>query len=682
MSNPLLAKTTLPLFSKVKPEHVLPAIETLLQENSEKINALLSKNASYTFENFVVPLELLSERLNEVWGTVSHLSAVLDSEALRKAHDEALPKLVEYHTELGQNEELYKAFLSIFNNSAFVALKTEEKTILNHALRDFKLAGVSLPLDKKNKLKALSIKLSQLQNKFEQNVLDATQHWVLNLVDEGRLFGVPDTVKQTMQALALERGLPGFLVTLDFPTYDAIMTHAEDRTLRKEVYDAYTTLASEVGPHPKKWDNTALIEEILQLRQEMALLLDFDNYAEYSLATKMLQKPEEVIDFLQRFVARVKEKGILEYQALRNFAESEYQILDVHAWDIRFLSDKMLKKYHDISEEELRAYFPEKTVIKGLFSIVEKLFGITVKEILQFDTWHESVRLFEVYDELGDLRGKFYIDLYARPGKRPGAWCGHCKSRLVDENNEVQAPVAYIVANFRTPTAHKEALLSHEEVITTFHEFGHCLHHILTKAKYPSISGNNGVEWDAIELPSQLLENWGWEGPSLALLSAHVTTKQPLPAELVKRLKASKNFQGALYLIRQLEFALFDMKLHTDTEEKITQNKARAVLEKVRQEVSVINPPPYNRFQNSFSHIFAGGYAAGYYSYLWSEVLSADVFQAFLETDLFHRETGQRFLETVLEAGGGEEMMALFVAFRNRPPQEDALLIQLGLSPD
>lgn len=678
----LLNDSELPLFSQIRPQEIVPVIEKILQENRHEIAELLKKGEdfNYTWDNLCFPLELLEDRLQSIWQVVSHLSAVKDSEALRKAYEEALPNVVDYHAEIGQNEALYKAFLKISQSENFQKLDFAKQKVIKNALRDFKLSGVTLDKEKREQFKRLVVQLSDLENKFEHNILDASKQWSLEITDPKRIAGIPERSLKAMVNAAKDKGKSGWLLTLDFPSYDAVISYAEDRNLRFELYKAYNTVASAAGPHALEWDNTAVMFDILKLRHELANLLGFNNYAEYSLATKMLKKTNEVTNLLEDFVQHVKSKAKSEFLELKKFALEKYYLSEVEAWDVRFLSEKLRNQKYAFSEEELRPYFPANKVIHGLFQVANKLFGITVKEINTFETWHESVKLFEVYDENSNLRGRFYMDLYARPDKRQGAWCGDCKSRLKRKDGTLQDPLAYIVANFGGPIDNEQALLTHDEVITLFHEFGHCIHHILTTLDIPSISGNHGVEWDAIELPSQLLENWCWEKESLAFISGHYKTGDILPDALFHKLKEAKNFQIALGMIRQLEYSLFDFRLHlAESFKEKTVDYVEQTIHKIRNEISVIPTPAFNRFQNRFSHIFAGGYAAGYYSYLWSEVLSADVFEVFKQNGIFDKVTGKRLLETILEQGGSRDAIELFIQFRNRAPTINALLAQNNL---
>jgi len=679
MSNPLLAETELPLFSQIKPSHIQPAIKALLKENRQTTEALLASIQEYTFENLVWPLEILDDRLDSIWGLVSHLSSVQDSPELRSVYEALLPLMSDYYSEMGQHEPLYKAFLDIKNSRQYKDLNLSQQKIIENALRDFKLSGVSLDKEKRDRIKELNSELSELENKFEKNILDATDHWTLHITDSERLKGLSPHTLAITKAAGENSQKEGWLITLDYPTYDAIMRCAEDRELRKEVYRGYQTLASNQAP-TQDWDNGPLMVEILNKKQELAELLGFKDYAEYSLVTRMLKSSKEVMDFLNEMVEHIQERANKDLEEIKAFALEEFQMKEVEAWDLRYLSESLREKRFSISEEDCRLYFSEKNVLEGLFTIAKELYGISIQEIRNFEGWHEGVKLFEVRDENNQLRGKFYIDLYARVHKRKGAWCGSCKTRAKKINGEIISPIAYIICNFRAKTEDEaEGLLSHDEVITLFHEFGHCLHDILTKVDYPSISGGNGVSWDAIELPSQLMEHWCWEKEAVDLISKHQTTGVCLPETLFLRLKKSKNFQIGLGLMRQLEFSLFDFELHLQRDIK-EYSDIQAILDKVRVKTALIPPPTFNRFQNSFTHIFSGGYAAGYYSYLWSEVLSEDAYELFKrKREVFDQEVAKRFLKDILEQGGSREFMDLFVEFRGRKPDVKALLKSLDL---
>ena len=675
MSNPLLTPAALPPFSAIKAEHMVPAIEHLLERNRARIAELVEQPMT-DWQSLVGEIEHLNDELAQAWSPVSHLNAVRNSDEVREAYNACLPKLSEYFTELGQNEKLYQAFEAFSASDAFQKLSSPQKKVITNSLRDFRLAGIGLEKEKQQRYAELQLKLSELTTKFSENVLDATQGWVKHVTDEADLAGLPEHVLVAAKSAAEERELEGWVLTLDFPVYYAVMLQAESRELRKEFYTAYATRASDQGPTAGQWDNSNLITEILTLRLELAQLLGFANYAEYSLATKMAQSTDQVVQFLEDLAARSRPQAVNELDELRAFAKETGNLESVEAWDLTFYAEKLKQQRFNISQQELRPYFPLPRVLNGLFEITERLFGVKVEEIAEFDTYHTDVRLFELSRD-GEVLAHCYLDPFARSGKRGGAWMDDCRVRR-QKDGSVQLPVAYLVCNFTPPLKGEPALLTHDEVTTLFHEFGHGIHHMLTQMEHADISGINGVAWDAVELPSQFLENWCWEPEALALISAHYQTGEALPQEKLDRLLEAKHFQSGMMMVRQLEFSLFDFILHRDFEPGKTE--VQTVLDKVRAEVAVMTPPSFNRFQHSFSHIFAGGYAAGYYSYKWAEVLSADAFSRFEEEGIFNAETGASFRKAILEKGGSEEPMELFIEFRGREPEVDALLRHSGIA--
>ena len=675
MSNPLLTPAALPPFSAIKAEHMVPAIEHLLERNRARIAELVEQPMT-DWQSLVGEIEHLNDELAQAWSPVSHLNAVRNSDEVREAYNACLPKLSEYFTELGQNEKLYQAFEAFSASDAFQKLSSPQKKVITNSLRDFRLAGIGLEKEKQQRYAELQLKLSELTTKFSENVLDATQGWVKHVTDEADLAGLPEHVLVAAKSAAEERELEGWVLTLDFPVYYAVMLQAESRELRKEFYTAYATRASDQGPTAGQWDNSNLITEILTLRLELAQLLGFANYAEYSLATKMAQSTDQVVQFLEDLAARSRPQAVNELDELRAFAKETGNLESVEAWDLTFYAEKLKQQRFNISQQELRPYFPLPRVLNGLFEITERLFGVKVEEIAEFDTYHADVRLFELSRD-GEVLAHCFLDPFARSGKRGGAWMDDCRVRR-QKDGSVQLPVAYLVCNFTPPLKGEPALLTHDEVTTLFHEFGHGIHHMLTQMEHADISGINGVAWDAVELPSQFLENWCWEPEALALISAHYQTGEALPQEKLDRLLEAKHFQSGMMMVRQLEFSLFDFILHRDFEPGKTE--VQTVLDKVRAEVAVMTPPSFNRFQHSFSHIFAGGYAAGYYSYKWAEVLSADAFSRFEEEGIFNAETGASFRKAILEKGGSEEPMELFVEFRGREPEVDALLRHSGIA--
>jgi len=685
MGNPLLEMTGLPPFSEIKPEYIEPAIDTILTENRAKIDSLLKNNKPYSWDNLIRPLEELDDRLNRIWSPVSHMNSVVNSDALRDAYNACLPKLTEYGTELGQHQGIFSAIKSIVDSPEFNKLDFAQKKTLENEMRDFHLSGIDLDDNKQTRYKEIKQALSKLTTKFEENVLDATHGWEKLITDENKLAGLPDSArsmaKQSAEQSAEKNKKDGWLFTLEFPSYYAVMSYADDRAFREEIYTAYVTRASDLGPNAGKWDNSQNMVEILSLRQELAQLLGYNNYTEYSFATKMASDPKQVISFLSDLATRSKKMASNELEELTQFAQQKDGLDTVQSWDLTYYSEKLKQHKFSISDEDLKPYFPEHRVIAGMFSIVNKLYGLTIKECKNIDSWHESARFFEIYDEANQLRGQFYLDLYARKNKRGGAWMDECISRL-RLGNKIQLPVAYLTCNLTPPIGSDPALFTHDEVVTLFHEFGHGLHHMLTQIDYASVSGISGVPWDAVELPSQFMENWCWEREALDIMARHYKTDEPLPDTLYNSMKASKNFESGMQMVRQLEFALFDLQIHLNFSPDSGNNDTfvQQTLNKVRAEIAVIQPPAINRFQHGFSHIFAGGYAAGYYSYKWAEVLSADAFSKFEENGIFDRKTGREFLSIVLEQGGSRDPMDLFVAFRGREPTIDALLRHCGIA--
>jgi len=676
MNNPLLELKGLPPFSRIRPEQVEPAVDDLLAACRARIEALTGRADPPTWEDFVEPLEEANDRLDRAWSPVSHLNAVMNSEALRTAYNACLPKLSEYGTEVGQNRVLFEGFRAVAGQEH---LDTSQRKLLENALRDFRLSGVDLAPDKQARYKAINRELAELTSKYEENLLDATNAWSKQIMDPSALAGLPASALALAQQTAADRGEEGWVLTLDLPSYLPVMTYADDRGLRREVYTAYCTRASDQGPDAGKWDNTELMDRILALRHEAAVLLDFGNYAQRSLAAKMARSTAAVMRFLNDLAQRSVAQARRELEVLAQFAEEGYGCKGLEPWDLAYYSEKLRQHRYRITAEELRPYFPLPRVLAGMFAVVERLFDIRVREVEGVETWHPDVRFFELRDGDGggELRGQFYLDPFARSKKRGGAWMDVCINRLHTGHRD-QTPVAYLVCNFTPPVGDRPSLLTHEEVETLFHEFGHGLHHLLTKVDYPAVAGINGVPWDAVELPSQLLENWCWEPESLALISGHVDTGEPIPEALYQRLRAAKNFQSAMQLVRQLEFAIFDFRLHLEYDPR-QGGRIYEILDQVRDQVAVMKPPDFNRFAHGFSHIFSGGYGAGYYSYKWAEVLSADAFSLFEERGLFDPDTGLAFRKSILEQGGSCDAMDLYVGFRGREPTIDALLRHSGI---
>ncbi|MBQ4837472.1 oligopeptidase A [Pseudoalteromonas luteoviolacea] len=677
MSNPLIGLEGLPPFSKIKPEHVVPALKVAIEHCRETIDKVLEQPQS-TWQNFVQPLEEADDKLSKMWSPVSHMHSVVNNEELRKAYDECLPLISEYSTYVGQHQGLYKAYLSLQQSDDFADLSTAQQKTITNALRDFKLSGIALDDAGQKRYGEISAKLSELGAKFGNNVMDATQAWHLHVTDEADLGGLPESALALAAHTAQAKELEGWVFTLDIPSYLPIMTYADNRSLREQMYRAFVTRASDQGPNANEFDNSEIMSEALALRHELAQLLGFESYANKSLATKMAETPAQVFEFLNDLAKKSKPQAQQEVDELRAFAQKEHQVEQLEAWDYGYYGEKLKQAKYAISDELLRPYFPADRVLSGLFETVNRLFGIKVSEVNDFDSYHEDVRFFAIHDKTGELRGHFYLDLYAREHKRGGAWMDDCMGRRTLTDGTLQTPVAYLVCNFNKAVGDKPALFTHNEVTTLFHEFGHGIHHMLTQIDAPAVAGINGVAWDAVELPSQFLENWCYEEEALSFISGHYDTGEPLPKELLDKLLAAKNYQSAMQMLRQIEFSLFDFHIHADYQQGETcQIQAR--LDQVRAQIAIIKAPEFNRFQHSFSHIFAGGYSAGYYSYKWAEVLSADAYSRFEEEGIFNSQTGREFMENILEMGGSEEPMVLFQRFRGRAPQVDALLRHSGI---
>lgn len=676
--NPLLESHDLPPFGDIRPEHVAAAVDTLLAELRQGVEALVTRaeQEAPRWETLAAPLEALNDRLSQAWSPVSHLNSTMSSPELREAHDGCLQKLSEYSTWLGQHEGLCQAWQALKDGPAWADLDEAQRRTVDNALRDFRLAGVSLPAEKKQRAAELRSRLSTLASTFSNQLLDATQAWSLDLEDDKRLEGLPESALATLAANAEAKGLSGYRLTLDFPSFYPVVSYANDRELRREVYTAFVTRASDQGPNAGEYDNAPIMVETLRLRRELAELLGFDSYADYSLATKMAESPEQVIGFLDDLAARALPQGKQEFAELEAFARDELGLNDLQPWDIGYASEKLREARYAISQEQLRPYFPAPKVVNGLFAVVERLYGVQVEEDATTPTYHPDVRFYRLLENGTPIAG-FYLDLYAREGKRGGAWMDECRVRR-RQDGELQLPVAYLVCNFTRPVGNRPALLTHDEVTTLFHEFGHGLHHMLTRQEVADVSGINGVAWDAVELPSQFMENFCWEREGLDLISAHVDSGDTLPDELFDKLTAAKNFQSAMGLLRQVEFSLFDFRLHLELAAPSAED-VQDLLNMVREAVSVVPKVDFNRFQNGFSHIFAGGYAAGYYSYKWAEVLSADAWSAFEESGIFDATTGSRFRKEILEPGGARDAAELFRAFRGREPSIDPLLRHSGI---
>ncbi|SBT15931.1 Oligopeptidase A [Marinomonas gallaica] len=667
--------TSLPEFSKVDPSSVAADLEALLEKNRTDIETVVAKNQQPTWATLVTPLDEIHDRLGQFWSPVSHLNSVQNTPEIREAYNACLPKLSEYYTELGQNKALYEAYKALADSEEAKTLTPAQSEALTQTIRDFELSGVGLEGEAKQRYGQISARLSELGSQFGENVLDSTHAWSKLITDEAELAGLPESALAQAKQMAQAKEQEGWLFTLDLPSYLPVMSYADSQALREEVYTAYATRASELS-NEGKFDNAPLISEILALRHEMAQILGFDNYAELSVATKMAESGQQVVDFLDDLAVKSKPSAEQDLADLKAFAKQEHGIESLNAWDVGYYAEKLREQKFSISQEVLRPYFPINKVLSGLFYTAQTLFGVDIREESGFDTYHNDVQLFTISKNGEDI-ARFFLDPYAREGKRGGAWMDECRVRRRLEDGRLQLPVAYLVCNFTQPIGDQPALLTHDEVTTLFHEFGHGLHHMLTQVDVSSVSGINGVAWDAVELPSQFMENWCWEPQALAHIAGHFETNEPLPQDLLDKMLAAKNFQSGMQMVRQLEFSLFDFRLHREYQDGI---QVQDVLDDVRSKVSVNVPPAFNRFQNSFSHIFAGGYAAGYYSYKWAEVLSADAFSKFEEEGIFNTETGAHFRDTILANGGSRPAAELFEAFRGREPSVDALLRHSGIA--
>jgi len=676
--NPLLATNGLPRFSHITADCVEPAVHSALEHARDTLEGLLRRDDGFTWNTLVAPLERELHRLGRVWAPVRHLHAVASSDEIRAAYNRCLPLLSRFHTELSQHQGLYAAYREIANGPEYAQLDPVQRKAIDDALRDFRLAGVDQDEATRRRLADIEAELSELQSRFEEHVLDATQAWTRHVRNEVDLSGLGPEIRAMAREAALRAGLEGWLLTLEFPVYHGVMTSADDRALRREMYEAWTTRASDRGPHAGHWDNSATMSRIVCLRQEKAQLLGYGNFAELSLATRMVRTPDEVMRFLNDLAGRALPSARDEVDELRAFAVDRLGIDSLQPWDVPYVSEKLRQDRFAISDEQLKPYFPAPRVLDGLFAVVRRLYGVHIEPVEGVDTWHPDVRYYCITDADGAERGGFYLDLYARPDKRGGAWMDDCVTRM-SLGGVTELPVAFLTCNLSPPVEDRPALFTHDEVLTLFHEFGHGLHHLLTRVDVPSLAGINGVEWDAVELPSQLMENWCWERESLDLIACHVDTGERLPEALFERLRASRDFHAALSLLRQVEFSLFDFRLHME-QEAPSPADIQALLENVRDSVTLIRPPEYNRFAHAFGHIFAGGYAAGYYSYKWAEVLSADAFDVFREHGFMDPATGAAFLHAFLERGASRPALESYRDFRGREPDPAALLRQSGLA--
>ncbi|BCE03756.1 M3 family metallopeptidase [Marinicellulosiphila megalodicopiae] len=680
MSNPLFNFNALPEFSKIKAEHFNPAIDDILKTNLQKIKdikiAFKAKPNTDCLEQF----NEISRHLNNAWSPISHLSSVQDSPEVRDAYKQALPKLTDYSNAFWQDEEIYELYKTIKDSELYSQINSEKKRVVDLAIRDFELSGIALAQDKKETYAKLTSELSVLTQQFSEQVLDATQSFYIHINDERELDGLPAGAKSLLKQLAQQKELDGFVITLDFPSYMPIVTYANNRELREKLYQAFVTRASDQTPKKEdseKLNNHPVIEQIMQKRIQLAKLLGFANYAEKSVSTKMASNGDQVIEFLEQLAIQAKPQAKKEFQALQAFAKKECGLEDLKPWDVAFVSEKLKMAQYSIDQEQIREFFPIENCLSGLFQTVEKLYNVQIVKNESVDVYHKDVAYFDIFENNEIIAG-FYFDLYAREGKRGGAWMDDCRARMVTPTFK-QLPVAYMVCNFTQPDENGLATLTHDELTTLFHEFGHGLHHMMTSIDDSNISGISHVAWDAVELPSQFMENFCWQPEVLAYLSSHKDSGEPINDDLLQKMLNAKNFQSAMFLIRQIEFAIYDFKLHQQYNEN-NPDLIQSLIDDIRKEFAVIEAVPYNRFQNSFTHVFAGGYAAGYYSYLWAEVLSSDAFAIFEKEGIFNKATASRFKNEIISQGGLKDAMELFVNFAGREPKIDALLKDRGLS--
>lgn len=671
--NPLLNRDTLPSFSKIKHDHVTSAVDTIITENKQAINQIELNSANPSWENFVIPLEIIDEKLSRVWSQIGHLNSVVNSEELRREYNKNLGKISHYYSELAQNSKIFTGFKNLTLKKNYSKLSVIQKKIVNDELVGFKLGGIDLSTKKQNTFKEIKSSLSKLSAKFEENLLDSVNAFNLHITSKDILSGLPTNILKTAQLTANENKKKGWVFTLDFPTYIPLMQYADNRQLRQDMYYAYATKASELSN--KKLDNTSHINEILKLKLQLANILGFEDYASMSLTTKMAKSSDQIIQFLNSLARKAKPFATEDMHDLEEIG-ARYNINKIEAWDIAYLSEKIKMEKFNFSDLDVKNYFPKPKVLNGLFNLVRRLYGITITRV-KTDVWHKDVEFYQIHNHRHKLIGQFYLDLYARKNKRGGAWMDEAVSKF-NFNGLESIPAAYLTCNFSSPSRGRPAYFTHDEVITLFHEFGHGLHHLLTDITHYSVAGIKSVEWDAVELPSQFMENFCWEWSVIKDMTEHSDTKKTMPKILFNKMIEAKNFQSGLQTLRQVEFALFDITLHSSY--KPASGKFLAHLEKIRASVAVAKPPNWNRFPHSFSHIFAGGYAAGYYSYKWAEVLSADAYSLFEETGIFSKKIGNKFKNEILGRGGSRPAIKSFEAFRGRKPKIDALLKHSGLT--
>ncbi|AIN46950.1 oligopeptidase A [Candidatus Palibaumannia cicadellinicola] len=678
MKNALLTPFFLPPFSAIHPEDIMPAVQAALNHCRQTVEKVVAYSGAFNWDNLCQILADADDDLSRIWSPVNHLNAVQNSAQLRAVYEQILPLLSEYSTWVGQHKGLYNAYYNLRHSDDYNQLSIAQKKAIDNTLRSFELSGINLTTEKQQRYGHIVARLSELESAYSNNVLDSTTGWSKLITDEHTLSGIPDSTRMAARANAETHEQEGWLLTLNLPSYLSVLTYCDNSILRKELYRAYNTRASDQGPNAGKWDNGPIMSEILALRHELAQILGFNSYAEKSLVTKMAREPQQVLDFLNDLAKRARPQGEQELAQLRTFAKMHFDHDTLEPWDIAYYSEKQKESLFSINDEQLRPYFPEPQVLSGMFEVVKRIYGITTVERNDVNTWHSDVRFFDLFDELGEWRGSFYLDLYTRNNKRDGAWMDECVGMMRKVDGTLQKPVAYLTCNFNLPVSGKPALFTHNEVTTLFHEFGHGLHHMLTRIDTPGVAGINGVPWDAVELPSQFMENFCWQPEALELISGHYETGKPLPIELLNNLLDVKHYQAALFILRQVEFGLFDFCMHYQYNHQ-QGAQVLEILKKVKAQVAVVPSVEWVRFPHAFSHIFSGGYAAGYYSYLWADVLAADAWSRLEEEGIFNRKTGDSFLDNILSRGGSEDPIVLFTRFRGRKPQLDAMLRHYGI---
>ncbi|MBK4765330.1 MAG: oligopeptidase A [Pantoea sp. Brub] len=677
--NPLLTFFILPPFSKIKNEHIIPAITKMLDDCYCVVNNILKQDIIYNWENMIQPLIEVNDHLNKIISPINHLNSVNNTVELRNIYQNVSSLIYKYSIWISQNKKLYKAYCNLKNNNHYSFLNYSQKKFIKNTLIDFKLSGINLCLNKQKRYKEVIIRLADLELFYGNNVLDATMNWNKLIINKEDLIDIPKNILSYMQLQAKNNGESGWLCTLDLPIYLSIITHCTNQTIRREIYIAYITRASDQGPNANKWDNTHIIKEILLLRTELAQLLGFNSFIEYSLIKKTANNAQEIMNFLIDLFRNIHAQGNKELIELKSFIKETYNIDTLNPWDFSFYSEKHKQHLYKIDNKKIRVYFPESKVLSGLFEILYRVFGIIIKEVMNNDLYNSEVRFFHLFNEnSNELIGSFYLDLYARKNKKSGAWMNVCSNKMRKINGDIQKPIAYIVCNFSAPMNNQPTLLTHYEIVTLFHEFGHALHHLLTDIDIPEISGINGVPWDVVELPSQLMENWCWEPDALALISGHYKTNKAMPKKMIKNILMAKKHQSCLFLLRQIEFSLFDLELHTISHSKQDINFMQ-ILTQIRNNIAILPVLEEDRFPCAFNHIFEGGYAGGYYSYLWSSVLAADCFSRFKKEGIFNRDTGKSFVVNILAQGGSKNFMTIFKKFLGREPNIKAMLEQYNI---